>query len=221
MSKYPAFLEEITPGAREAREAFEAAVTEADPAAIQAEVKASIAAAYALGRHVDGEFVPKQDVTFAEFEAAQHRKLAALKAQEQASRRIGRLRARYDEIMKGSPADPAARRAAAAKVALAKHDQAVAAWETLRAALDDRDEAWKYAGSPGRDWSRTGTVPAGGRRFVVDTAANIIDGAISGLDVEGLRRVADGEEIAHDSTDLAAIPSKDERKAAKSNLFRK
>ncbi|WP_167140217.1 hypothetical protein [Diaminobutyricimonas sp. TR449] len=208
MPKIPAFLIEAIPAVASAAEVV--AQAEAAAAEARSAFNAAVKAASPLSRWDNGVLVPARGVTTAKFEAAQHAKQEATRVDDAARRRLTAAEKKLVDTVRNVDGD--ARRRAAARHALAKQAEALAAWKALTAALDERDAAWNYAGRPGRDWkTQPGARPD---RFDggAGDAARIIDARLN-LDVASLEAVADGE-IAPTADELTAAA---EASAAEAN----
>ncbi|GAA3697584.1 hypothetical protein GCM10023081_38180 [Arthrobacter ginkgonis] len=215
---YPAWLIRLTSGAEEALAAWEA--LDAEARTYFDAVRAALRAKNELGRMVDGELVPKPGIRAAALEDAQEAVRQAEAAQAAHARKVSAARRKFDTLMQ-NPSGPEVRRKAAAEYAIEQHAEVARLWPLLAAALEDRDDAHRVAGSPGRSWENTAGVPSGGRFHVVGEAERILSGAIDGFDVDALERVAAGEDVApaielhpDESNPAQAIKKAEERRAA-------
>lgn len=205
----PAYILEAVPAVREVAEAL--AKAEAEAAETRRVWKAASKAAFDLGRWDDGKRVPTHGVLSADFEAASENARLAEDADKKAMCRAEILRKKLDAAMRDANATDL--HAVAARHALAKQEEAAAAWAALKAALDERDEAWRIAGRPGRDWkTRVGAMP---NRFDggASDAATIIETRLT-IDVAALETVANGE-TAPTQADLDAAAETVAEEAAK------
>ncbi|MFF1634950.1 hypothetical protein [Leifsonia sp. NPDC058248] len=115
------------------------------------------AAERVAAKALDALSVPPQrtrapGVPIDEYEVAQSAYAVAERATiAQSNRALAALK-RFDDLTH-DPATRAERIAVASAVAAAHHATAVAAWKTLREALDARDLAHTAAASPGRHWT--------------------------------------------------------------------
>ncbi|KUM37704.1 hypothetical protein [Arthrobacter sp. EPSL27] len=175
----PAWLVSSIPGAAEAKAAWEA--ENAKGAELAREYSASGKALVALRN---------SDPLASELEAAERAYKAADKAVDaQAKRAVVALR-RFDALVYGT-ADPAEFKAMAAQHALAKHEEAVAAWATLKAALTEREQAHGAAGSPGRDWRNS--APINYRSLA--NVETVVRPMLEAFDVAALKLTAEGERV--------------------------
>lgn len=188
------------PGAAEAREAWHAENAKGEELyrAYKAAQKAAPATQWngEPGSAVPG---PAHGVTQAAWEAGQ----AAVRAAEatvdaQAKKALAALR-RFDALAHSGLGTPEEYKAAAAAHALRKHEEAAAAWEALKAALAEREQAHASAGSPGRDWRNA--APIGYRSLA--NAETIVRPMIEGFDVAALKLAAEGQRVPS-SAEIAA-----------------
>lgn len=183
---------------------------DAVPAA--AEAKAAWEAENAKGQELYRQFQASgkslvkfrsSDPLASELEAAERAHKAVGKALEaQARHAVAALR-RFDALVYGS-VDPADFKTMAAEHALKKHEEAVAAWETLKTAIEERERAHKSAGAPGRDWRNS--APVSYRNLA--SVETVVRPMLEGFDVRALKLTAEGERV----------PSAAEREAARQKL---
>lgn len=189
----PTWLVSAVPGAAEAKAAWEA--ENAKGQELYREFQAS------------GRALVKfrsSDPLASELEAAERAHKARQTALEaQARRSVAALR-RFDALAYSGAGTPEEYRALAAKHALKKHEEAVAAWETLKAAIKEREQAQASAGAPGRDWRES--APVGYRNLL--NVETVVRPMIEGFDVRALQLAANGERV----------PSAAEREAAQRKL---
>jgi hypothetical protein len=140
-------------GARQALDAWQRA--EADALPLRAAQREAIAGAAGFvrweGQPGEAFMAPARGVSTADFDAKRKASQTAGDAVAAVNRRIGRAKTAYDALIR-SGGDTALRNRVAAGVALAKHNEAVTAWEIVVRALADRDAAYEYAGRPGVAW---------------------------------------------------------------------
>lgn len=79
----------------------------------------------------------------------------------------------------------------AAEHALKKHAEAAAAWETLKTAIEEREQAHRAAGSPGRDWRNS--APVTFRNLA--SVETVVRPMLEAFDVDALKRTAEGEQL--------------------------
>lgn len=202
---WPEWLIEAVPGAVEARDAWEAA--SAPLPALTAEHKDAIRAALPLGSWSSGVYGPAENVSMADFDAAQLRKKSAQRAQEAAGRRAGRARERFEELMRTARPDEV--RALAGARAVAAQAEAVQALATLRAALETRQEAHEVAGRPGMSWEAHSSAPADPRAAQAQ-AFHTIGVMVEGFDLDAAQATADGETVPSLATFAARMAAADE-----------
>ncbi|WP_346960753.1 hypothetical protein [uncultured Arthrobacter sp.] len=185
----PEWLVRSIPGAVEAREAWLQENAKGD--ALAREYSASGKALVAL-RASDPRASELEDAERA------HKDLGR-EVDAQAKKALAALR-RFDSLAYSGLGTPEEYRAAAAEHALAKHAEAVAAWDALRAALVEREEAHKAAGSPGLDWRRSARVDFRSLASIAGVVAPIL----GGFDVKALERTVDGEHVPSPAERAAA-----------------
>ncbi|MCY1233493.1 hypothetical protein D9M72_460380 [compost metagenome] len=176
----PAWLVASIPGAPEALAAFEA--ENAKGQELARELRASGKALVALRA---------SDPLASELEAAERAHKDREKAVEaQARRSVAALR-RFDSLAYSGVGTPEEFRALAAEHALAKHEEAAEAWRTLKAAIAEREEAHRAAGTPGRDWRNS--APVSYRNL--QSVATVVGPMIEAFDVAALKLTIEGERV--------------------------
>jgi hypothetical protein len=158
----PEYLIDATPGAREARDRWlaEKDVSDKLGAAVVAAQRAYPPTQW-IGSPGDAQRVPALDTTQAQLDAASLAEREARRAAEEQSKKTRRALEAFRALF--GPETPASneRRRVAAERALAKQAEAEAAWETLRAALAERNDASRRAGAPIEQMGRTPVVLSG------------------------------------------------------------
>lgn len=76
----------------------------------------------------------------------------------------------------------------AAEHALKKHAEAAAAWETLKAAIEEREQAHRAAGAPGRN-----SAPVSYRNLA--SVETVVRPKINVFDVRALELAAEGQRV--------------------------
>jgi hypothetical protein len=196
---HPEWLIELTPGATEARDEWRRLAAEAAP--LQAAVKAAIKAAVPLGRWVgtgpgDAQYVPAVGVSTADFEAAQKTKADAEAAVKAANRRTAAAYVKFERLMAGSGdvVSAEARRAAAAEYAVKMQADLERAWAAFTEALDAREEAYHYAGQPGRSWQTRNGAGSDPARALGDARA-LLDVVVTKFDTGAATAAGNGEDV--------------------------
>jgi hypothetical protein len=172
----PEYLIDATPGAREARDRWwaEKEVGSKLSAALVAAQRAFPPTQW-IGSPGNTQRVPRGDTTQAQLDAAylaEREATRAVEAQWKKTRRA--FDAFYALFEPDSPASNERRRVAA-ELALAKHAEAEAAWETLRAALAERNDAARRAGAPIEQMGRTPVEVSGKRGEAILRPAALTD----------------------------------------------
>jgi hypothetical protein len=144
----PKFLLDGLPEARAAHDAVQALQAEYEAAA--QEWKRVNATLNALGRWDNGKRVPAHGVTTAAYEEAKAASSAAEARRDAVAKRLSRAHLQAKAVIDAAENEMV--RTTAAQHALATHEEAESLWAQLQRVLDERDEAYRYAGSPGRDW---------------------------------------------------------------------
>jgi hypothetical protein len=189
---YPDWLVTAIPGAVAAREQWKGFLSEAEP--LQAAHQAALAArrgkvAY-QGEPGSAILVPAAHVSTSEFDRLNSVVRSTKSALEAHGREARAYRAKFDAIVRHPSVAADELQAIAAGQALANHDRATDAWKVLRSALADRDQAYRHAGMPGREWSTNDGVS----HNVLNERSRAelyFEAAISAYDVEAMRAVAD------------------------------
>lgn len=145
----PAFLIEAVPEVRAAHDRLLALERERERRL--PEWRRLSNAASALGRWDNGKRVPAHGVTTAAFEEARALATAADEEIKSLDRQLSRAKKDLEAAVGGISHRTQVRQAAAG-AALELQAEAGPLWERLQKVLADRDEAYRYAGSPGRDW---------------------------------------------------------------------
>lgn len=187
-ANYPEWLMNATPGAHDAKAAWRAALADSKTAN---QVLAEASAAVSALAHRGPNRPKRDDVPTADYDAALAAESMAATARRKAEQRAKKARMDFDDLMRASAPT---HRATAAQVALSKHEELIAAWETLRQLFVDREEAHYYAGRPGRSWQ---SLRAAGNSFdpFGEKVQAVMRAAIGGFDVRALQDlVASGPE---------------------------
>lgn len=176
----PAWLVASIPGAPEAKAAWEA--ENAKGQELAREFRASGKALVALR---------DSDPLASELEAAERAHKDRERAVTAQSKRAVAALKRFDALAYSGAGTPEEYRAMAAEHALAKHEEAAALWDALKAALGERDDAWRAAGSPGRDWRNS--APVNMRN--IQSVATAVDPMLNAFDLGALKQTIEGERI--------------------------
>lgn len=176
----PAWLVASIPGAAEAKAAWEA--ENAKGAEMAREFRASGSALVKLRG---------SDPLASELEAPERAHKDREKALTAQSKRAVAALRRFDALAYSGLGTPEEYRAAAAEHALKKHEEAVAAWETLKAAIAEREQAHRSAGSPGRDWRNS--APVSYRNLV--SVETVVRPMLEAFDVDALKLTLEGERV--------------------------
>ena len=202
----PAWLVSAVPGAAKAREAWIAENAKGRELSRVARESGKALVALRNSRPLAAE------LALAEREHADKDRAVAA----QARRALAALK-KFDATVYGADLTPAEYRAMAAEHALAKHAEAVAAWETLTAALGERDVAWTAAGTPGLHWvTRTNALP-GDPLGSEAKSEKLLAARVEGFDVEAVQRAASGDAVksaAEIHTDATAAAEEARAKSA-------
>lgn len=199
---YPAWLIALTPGAAEAKAAWEAEKSKKIPelnAALQRAIKAAAGLGYWQGTGpADAFYTKKPEVSAATFDEAATAKREAEAAVNVESRRVAALHKRFQDLMRGGVGDPVERRRQIANFTLAKNKEVATAWDTLEQAMDAREEAYNALGAPGRSWDNTGNVTD--PRQKLDLMKRVMTAFIDGFDTFSVDLVQDGQKVEHERT---------------------
>jgi hypothetical protein len=200
---FPDWLIAVTPGASEAKAAWEAEKSKKMPE-LSATLQKAIKAAVGLGRWqgtgpADAFYTKRPEVSTATFDEAETAKREAQAAVDKESRRVAALHQRFEELMKrGGAGDPVERRRQIANFALAKNKEVAAAWDTLEQAMDAREQAYHALGAPGRSWDNTGGVADPSNKLAL--MKHVMTGFIDGFDTYSVALVQDGQNVEHERT---------------------
>lgn len=199
---YPDWRIALTPGAAEAKAAWEAEKSKKIPelnAALKRAIKAAAGLGYWQGTGpADAFYTKRPEVSTAEFEEAATAKREAEAAVKAESRRVFALHKRFQDLMRGRVGDPVEGRRQIANFALTKHTEVTAAWDTLAQAMDAREEAYNALGAPGMTWDNTGNVTDPHQKL--ELVKRVMTAFIDGFDAYALARVSDGEVVEHEHT---------------------
>lgn len=143
------------------------------------------------------------DVLASELEAAERAHRAKERAVDAQARRSLAALKRFDATVHGDNVNPEEHRKLAAAHALKKHAEAAAAWEVVKAALAERDQARVAAGNPGRHWTDRANVGVTSPLGSAAKSERILDARIEAFDVDSVKRAANGEKVKSDA-ELAA-----------------
>lgn len=176
----PAWLVAAIPGAAEARDEWQAENKKGLD--LRREWKASGSALFELR---------KTDPLAADLERAERAHKGLDRALETQGRRALAALRRFDDLVHETRTTTDLRAFAAAEAL--KHQQiAVEAWQTLKAALEARDQAYAASGHPGLAWDvRHPHNPLGKRTGSLE----FIESYIGDFDTAAVQRVADGEPL--------------------------
>jgi hypothetical protein len=178
----PEYLIDATPGAREARDRWlaEQELSGKLHAALVAAQRAYPPTQW-IGSPGNAQRVPKGDTTQAQLDAAYLAEREAARAVEAQRKRTRRALETFHALFE--PDSPASyeRRRRAAELALAKQAEAEAAWETLRAALAERNDAARRAGAPIELMGRTSVDVSGKAGEVVHRPGALTDASLPTL----------------------------------------
>lgn len=200
---HPAWLIALTPGASEAKAAWEAEKSMRMPelnAALQKAIKAAAGLGYWQGTGpADAFYTKRPEVSTATFDEAATAKREAQAAVAEESRRVAALHKRFQDVMtRGGAGDPAERKRQIASFALAKNREVAAAWNTLEQAMDAREEAYEALGAPGKSWDNTGNVVDPRQHLAL--MKRVMTAFIDGFDTFSVNLVQDGQKVEHERT---------------------
>lgn len=200
---HPAWLIALTPGASEAKAAWEAEKSKKIPelnATLQKAIKAASGLGYWQGTGpADAFYTKRPEVSTATFDEAATAKREAQAAVDKESRRVAALHKRFQDLMtRGGAGDPVERKRQIANFALEQNKEVEAAWDTLEQAMDARDEAYDALGAPGRSWDNTGNVAD--PRQKLDLVKRVMTSFIGGFDTYSVALVLDGQKVEHERT---------------------
>lgn len=200
---HPAWLIALTPGASEARDAWEAAKSKKIPelnATLQKAIKAAAGLGYWQGTGpADAFYTKRPEVSTATFDEAATAKREAQAAVDKESRRVAALHKRFQDLMtRGGAGDPVERERQIANFALAQNNEVASAWDTLEQAMYAREEAYDALGAPGRSWDNTGNVAD--PRQNLDLMKRVMTAFINGFDTYSVSLVLDGQKVEHERT---------------------
>ncbi|MBT2531625.1 hypothetical protein J7E83_05715 [Arthrobacter sp. ISL-48] len=202
----PAWLVASVPGAAEAREAWLAANERGRELTRAKRATEKAAPATKLTKIQNGVGVtagPAHGVTYAEWESGQFAIREAENAVAAQARRSLAALKKYDGAVYGNTLTADELRQCAAEHALKKHEEAVVAWEALKAILGERDAARNAAGRPGAHWA-TRSKAVTGELGSEAKSERILDARIESFDVEAVRLASTGEKVMSAAEILAA-----------------
>lgn len=200
---HPAWLIALTPGASEAKAAWEAEKSKKIPelnATLQRAIKAAVGLGYWQGTGpTDAFYTKKPEVSTATFDEAATAKREAQAAVDQELRRVAALHKRFQDLMaRGGASDPVERKRQIASFALAKNKEVAAVWDTLEHAMDAREEAYEALGAPGKSWDNTGNVVD--PRHHLALLKRVMTAFIDGFDTFSVDLLQDGQKVEHERT---------------------
>lgn len=192
----PDWLLDAVPGAREALAKIETLVAEGEPLSIAVrEARNAMTGKYrVVGKEGHGIRVPAVGVSQAEFDAINAEILRTEEESAAHGRTVKAARDYFDSLI------AAARRSGelrvpAARAALAAHAEAVDAWAVVERALAARDDAYRWAGSPGTPWHGRHYVNESQGTSAETQARKVVGQRVSSFDVGATEAAANGEEV--------------------------
>jgi hypothetical protein len=189
---HPDWLIDAT-GSREAHDAWRRAEADALPLlrAHREAIAAQTGTARWQGTPGNAFMAPARDISTADFERLRAAAQSAGDAVAAANRKIGRAKKAFDTLLNSG--DAGARNRIAASVALAEQSTAAAAWETLKTSLTRRDEAYRFAGSPGQRWQVVSFLTSAQATEATEQASYLLSRRIGDFPVQAVTDIAEAD----------------------------